>query len=72
MTLRPSSGTAPEPEEVNVPSVTGQTYAEAASTLSNADLGIDGDDCEDGDTVSGQSPNGGKVPPGTTISVVCE
>ena len=72
VTLRPSSGTPPEPEEVDVPTVTGMNYNQAAKALRDADLEISGDDCEPGDTVAAQSPDGGKVPPGTTVAVVCE
>lgn len=72
VTLTPSTGNPPAPEEVDVPSVTGDKLKQAEKKLSDAGLSMSADGCKDGDEITAQSPDGGKVPPGTAVTVVCE
>lgn len=72
VTLIPSTGTPPAPEEVDVPDVTGDKLKQAEKKLSDAGLSMSADGCDDGAEITAQEPSGGKVPPGTTITVVCD
>ncbi|MEJ1090063.1 transglycosylase domain-containing protein [Microbacterium istanbulense] len=71
VTLVPSTGKAPAPEEVDVPNVTGQKFSQAKKALEDAGLAVSGD-CDGGDDVTAQEPAGGKAAPGTTITLVCD
>lgn len=71
VTLIPSTGTPPPPEEVDVPDVTGQKFNQASKALKGLDFTVAGD-CDGGDEVTAQNPPAGKAAPGATITLVCD